>query len=260
MLVAENLSVKLGAKKILSSVSLKINPGEVLAVIGPNGAGKSTLLKTLCGDLSPTNGKIMMNGLKLEAWSLPDRAVTCAVLPQNSSLSFPFSVLDVVLMGRSPHFHDRNADLDFTIACQALALTGILKLKDQIYTVLSGGERQRVQFARVIAQIWTHTNSKSRYLLLDEPTTALDIACQHDCLRIARRFAKEQSVGVLAILHDLNLAALYGDRVAVLQNGHLVAIDAPIKILNKNMIEDVFNYSVSVTHHPKNKNIPLVII
>ncbi len=260
MLVADNLSVNIGTKKILSSVSLQIKPGELLAVVGPNGAGKSTLLKTLCGEIEPAAGNIQMNGRQLEEWSLTERAVSCAVLPQNSSLSFPFSVLDVVLMGRSPHYQDRNVDVDYAITCQALELTGMLAIKERTYTTLSGGEQQRVQFARILAQILEPIDPQSRYLLLDEPTSALDIACQHDCLSIARRFAKEQSIGVLAILHDLNLAALYADRVAVLQNGHLIAIDTPIKTLDENFIKQVFNYSVSVINHPKNKDIPLIIM
>ncbi len=259
MLETNQLTVKIGKKIILADITLEIKPGELLAVIGPNGAGKSTLLKSLCGEIKQTAGTVLMNGKKIESWSSLERAACCAVLPQRSNLSFPFSVLDVILMGRSPYYHSTNRQIDHQIVNQILALTGIAMLKQRIFTTLSGGERQRVQFARILAQIWQPVSAQSRYLLLDEPTSALDLSCQHDCLGIARQFAKEQGVGVLAILHDLNLAALYADRIAILQSGHLVAVDIPSKVLNEPLIKRVFNYAVAVQKHPLNLDYSLVI-
>ncbi len=260
MLIADKLSVKFGKQSILTNISLQIKPGEVCAVIGPNGAGKSTLLKSLCGEIKQTSGTVQMNGKKLDEWSLSERASTCAVLPQISTLSFPFSVLDVVLMGRSPHYRARNRHLDYQVVNQVLALTGITELKERVFTTLSGGERQRVQFARILAQIWQPTSSaQTRYLLLDEPTSALDLACQHECLGLAHRFAKEQRIGVPAILHDLNLAALYADRIAVLQSGNLIVVDTPLNVLNKELIQQVFNYPVEISKHPQFQDRPLLI-
>lgn len=259
MLIAESLSVTIGKKHVLADISLQIKPGELLAIIGANGAGKSTLLKCLCGEISPTSGMVKMNRKILDHWTLSERAKTCAVLPQISSLSFPFSVLDVVLMGRSPHYQAGKDGADRRIAQHVLDLIGMSTFKERVYTTLSGGERQRVQYARILAQIWEPMTAQPRYLLLDEPTAALDLSCQHDCLRIARRFANEQGLGVLAILHDLNLASLYADRIAVLKSGHLIAVDVPTKVLNNDLIQRVFNYPVEVTNHPQYKNRPLVI-
>lgn len=259
MLFADKVTVKVGKKTLLDNVSLQIKPGELLAVIGPNGAGKSTLLKSLCGEMQPSSGAVIINGKAISDWVLLERAQLCAVLPQSSSLSFPFSVLDVVLMGRSPHSKASNAANDLIIAHQSMELVGIDSLVERTYTTLSGGERQRVHFARALAQIWEPIGSQTRYLMLDEPTSALDIACQHDCLSIARDFAKKQGVAVIAVLHDLNLAALYADRIAVLHAGRLVDCDKPDLIINEDLIQHVFDYSVRVYPHPLNSKCPLVV-
>ena len=259
MLLADKVGVKVGKKILLDNISLQIKPGELLAVIGPNSAGKSTLLKSLCGEMLPTSGAIAMNGKAMSDWILSERAQLCAVLPQSSSLSFPFSVLDVVLMGRSPHAKTSNAANDLKIAHQAMQLVGIDGLIERTYTTLSGGERQRVHFARILAQIWQPVASQTRYLMLDEPTSALDIASQHDCLRVARDFAKKQQVAVVAVLHDLNLATLYADRIAVIHAGRLIACDKPDLIINEELIQHVFDYSVKVYAHPLNSKCPLVV-
>ncbi len=259
MLFADNISVKIGNKILLDNVSLPVKPGELLAVIGPNGAGKSTLLKSLSGEIIPTTGTVEMNGTAMQAWVPAMRAQRCAILPQSSSLSFPFSVLDVVLMGRSPHSRTGTARKDLNIAHQAISAIGIDCLTERIYTTLSGGERQRVHFARILTQIWEDVDSQPRYILLDEPTSALDISRQHACLKMASDFAKHQQVGVLAVLHDLNLAALYADRIAVLHAGKLITCDKPNVVINKAMIQHVFDYAVEVSPHPENNDCPLVI-
>lgn len=259
MLISDNISVKVGQKTLLDHISLQINPGEMVAIIGPNGAGKSTLLKSLCGEIAPHSGIVKINGKAMSKWPNTERAQLCAILPQNSSLSFPFSVLDVVLMGRSPHAKNRNTTNDYKIAQQAMLLVGIGRLAERTYTTLSGGEKQRVHFARILTQIWEPVYPQTRYLMLDEPTSALDISCQHDCLKIARDFAKQQDAGVVVVLHDLNLAALYADRIAVLEAGKLFAIDSPKKIINESLIQHIFEYTVQVYHHPQSNDRPLVI-
>lgn len=260
MLEARNIDVKIRDKCLLNDVSLCVNPGEVLAVIGPNGAGKSTLLKTLCGDLKPQRGSVAMNGVVLDDWPLSERARVRGVLPQSSTLSFPFTVPEVVAMGRGPRWRENgSADHDRAIVRQAMALTDTDAFRERIYTTLSGGERQRVQLARVLAQIWDPAGNQARYLLLDEPTSALDLAHQHSVLAVARQFADRQGAGVLAILHDLNLAALYADRIALLHRGRLMASDTPERVLNDALIRDIFGYPVTIAAHPLQPDRPLVI-
>lgn len=259
MLATENLTVRLGKKTLLNRISLQLKPGELLALIGPNGAGKSTLLKSLCGELRPAAGQVRLNGKNVRQWSLLERAQLCGVLPQHSTLAFPFSVADVVAMGRSPHFRTANSGNDSTIVRQAMQVTGTDHLRDRNYITLSGGEKQRVHFARILAQIWESSSLGPRYMLLDEPTSALDPACQHDFLQIARHFCRQQETGVLAILHDLNLAALYADRIALLHAGRLVIADTPTHVLTQELIERIFGYPVAISDFPRNINRPLVI-
>lgn len=259
MLEARKISVQLGGKKILDDVSLNIKPGEVLAVIGANGAGKSTILKALSGDVSVDTGQIIMNDKPLCDWSLSERAEIRAILPQNSTLSFPFSVQDVVLMGRNPHCKYKESSRDHQIVAKAMQAVEINHLQYRQYQTLSGGERQRVQFARILSQIWEPVTSQPRYLLLDEPTSALDLAHQHETLAIARILSTKQGVGVLVILHDLNLAALYADRIAILKNGSLIAQGTPQAVLTEPVIELAFGYSVTISTHPQKRNCPLVI-
>ncbi|PPD32663.1 MAG: heme ABC transporter ATP-binding protein [Methylomonas sp.] len=259
MLIADQISVQIGSKSLLKQVSLTLCPGEVLAVVGPNGAGKSSLLRTLSGELSPHSGSLSLNGRLLPGWDAGQLAKMRGVLPQSSALAFRFSVRDVVLMGRSPHRKTHSHNQNLVITEQALALTDTAHLAGRIYTTLSGGERQRVQLARVLAQIWEPCGELQRYLLLDEPTSALDLAHQHAVLAITRRFADSQNTGVLAILHDLNLAALYADRIAVLHDGSLIVTDTPQGVLNSSLIQQVFQYPVSIGSHPLYPACPLLI-
>ena len=248
MIEAKNITVEINSKKLLDGVSLEIRSGEVLAVLGPNGAGKSTLRKVLCGDLIASSGEVLMYNKPLGDWSLPERAKVRAVLPQESSLNFPFSVLEVVLMGRAPHLSGAEKSRDYEIARAALEAVDELKLEQRIYPTLSGGERQRVQLARVLAQIWERTENP-RYMILDEPTSNLDIAHQHGILKIARRFAKE-NVAVMVILHDLNLAMQYADKILLLKDGKVNAFGKPLEILTEKMIYNVFNLPARIIENP----------
>jgi iron complex transport system ATP-binding protein len=260
MLAAHEVSVRAGGATLLDGVSLAVRPGEILCVIGPNGAGKSTLLKVLCGDIGAAAGEVRMNGRPLRDWSLRERAKARAVLPQETALGFPLPVFEVVLMGRSPHLRGVESTHDRNIAREALRLVEADHLARRAYTTLSGGERQRVQLARVLAQIWEADDARStRYLLLDEPTAALDLAHQHAVLSLATRFAREQGIGVLAILHDLNLAALYADRIAVLKQGRLWIEGPPEMALAVEVVETVFAVRASVVRHPQRPDRWLVV-
>lgn len=248
MIEAQGVTFAIGAKRLLDDVSVTVAPGEVVAVVGPNGAGKSTLRKILTGDLVPTSGEVFMGGRSLTAWSTKERARVRAVLPQDSTLNFPFVVSEVVLMGRTPHLRGAETARDYEIAAAALRAVESEHLTDRLYPTLSGGERQRIQFARVLAQIWE--SSEPRYLLLDEPTANLDLAHQHVTLQVVRRFVSE-GLGALVILHDLNLAAQYADRVVMLREGRVAAVGTGSEVLTPTKIQQCFDLPVLVMPHPE---------
>jgi iron complex transport system ATP-binding protein len=185
-----------------------------------------------------------------------------AVLPQSSVLSFPFKVEEVVSMGRSPHRAHSSKLRDRQIVAQAMVLVDIRHLSGRDINSLSGGERQRVHLARVLSQIWypisTQKNNQQRYLLLDEPTSALDMRHQHKVFDIARRFALEQNVAVLTIVHDLNLASQYSDKIAMLSNGQMQYYESTVNGLQQDKIQSVFDIDAEVLH-PTELNFPIVI-
>lgn len=249
-LTAHEVACRIGRQQLLVGVSLTLRPGELLALLGPNGAGKSTLLKLLTGERAPSGGRVTLDGKTLSDWPGRDLARRRAVLPQSTSLAFPFTALEVVLLGRTPHCVGNERDRDQSIAHQALAAADVLHLAERLYTTLSGGERQRVQLARVLAQIWLPPpDGGPRYLLLDEPVAALDPAHQHAILGLARQLT-EQGVGVLAVLHDLNLASRYADRVALLDRGSLVICGSPQDVLQAELLQAVFRIPVRVVRLP----------
>ncbi|MGB8509418.1 MAG: heme ABC transporter ATP-binding protein [Pyrinomonadaceae bacterium] len=287
MIEARGVSVRIGAATLLENVSLRVVPGELLAVVGPNGAGKSTLRRALCGDAELSGGAVSMDARPLGEWSLVERARARAVMPQDSSLTFPFTVLEVALMGRLPHLAGAEGPRDYEIARAALDAVEARHLEERLYPTLSSGERQRVHLARVLAQVWEHASPSSsqlptsslsrtsshsrasspsqttsssgtgRYLLLDEPTSNLDLAHQHGTLAVARRFARE-GAGVLVILHDLNLAAQYADRVVMLKDGRVARAGSPAEVFTTEAIREVFNVSALVTGHPS-MGCPLIV-
>ncbi len=249
MLEVKNITVKAGNKTLLDNASLKTEAGEVVAIVGANGAGKSTLLKAVCGDIKRTQGDVFINNKYLEDWDRCKLARVRAVLPQSSVLSFPFTVFEVALLGRNPHIRGRETKRDCDIAHEALCATEADHLTERFYPTLSGGEQQRTQLARVLAQIWEKPESSERLLLLDEPTSSLDLAHQHATLSLARKFANE-GVGVLTVLHDLNLASQYADRVVMLKRGHLICEGSPRKVFNSETIREVFSIDSVVMEHP----------
>ncbi|MDQ2746236.1 MAG: heme ABC transporter ATP-binding protein [Acidobacteriota bacterium] len=259
MITAENISYHIKSKQILRDVSLAMRAGEILAVVGQNGAGKSSLLKILCGDLKPSSGAVKMENVGLSEWKSADSAKIRAVLPQDSGLNFPFTVSEVVLMGRAPHLGKTESARDYEIAEAALAKFEVADLRDRIYPTLSGGERQRVHLARVAAQIWEPSaENQPRFLFLDEPISSLDLAHQHQTLKAITRFARE-GVGVFLILHDLNLTAQYADRILVLQNGEVLAIGTPAEIFTAPILKQAFGVEAVVSKHPF-FDCPLIIL
>ena len=253
MLRTENLQIRRDQKIVLADVTLDVRPGEVLGVLGPNGAGKSTLLAALCGELTPSEGQVWLGQHALGHWKGAQRAQRLAVLPQTSTLDFAFRVEEVVGMGRLPHQTGRARDSEIIHA--ALQAADVEHLAGRSYLALSGGERQRVHLARVLAQLWP--GQRGHTLLLDEPTSMLDPLHQHTTLKAIRTFA-DRGAAVLIILHDLNLAARYCDRLLLLEEGRPRALDCPKVVLQPEALKAVFGLDVLVQPHPE-LGCPMVI-
>ncbi|CAG2323506.1 MULTISPECIES: heme ABC transporter ATP-binding protein [Burkholderia] len=260
MLTAHHLDVTRRHDTILRNLSLSIEPGRVTALLGRNGAGKSTLLKTFAGELTGSvapngvrvTGDVTLNGEPLARIDAPRLARLRAVLPQAAQPAFPFSVDEIVLLGRYPHARRSGArhvvaHRDRDIAWRALERAGADALVGRDVTTLSGGELARVQFARVLAQLWPDhdaTETGPRYLLLDEPTAALDLAHQHRLLDTVRAVAREWQLGVLAIVHDPNLAARHADTIAMLADGTIVAQGTPRDVMTPAHIARCYGFAV----------------
>lgn len=253
MMKAEQLWVHRDGKCVLADIDLTLAPGEMLGVLGPNGAGKSTLLGALCAELKLARGQLWLDGLPLSHWSGQQRARRLAVLPQSSNLSFAFKVEEVVAMGRMPHDSGQRRDAEIIQA--SLEAADALHLRDRSYLALSGGERQRVHLARVLAQLWPGESGQT--LLLDEPTSMLDPLHQHTTLQAVREFANRGGA-VMVILHDLNLAARYCDRLLLLQAGRAYALGTPDTVLAPAALKAVFGLDVLVQRHPERGH-PLII-
>lgn len=252
--VAKHLSYAYATKKIINDVSVVLEPGKVLAIVGPNGAGKSSLLKLMSSELKPVAGSIELEQRGLVMWPRRELARVRAVLRQQESLGFAFTVMEVVLMGRAPH--KTSHAVNKGIALAALTTMDAAQFKHRLFTELSGGEKQRVQLARCFAQIWQ--NNTARYLLLDEPVSALDIAHQKLFMQHVKKFS-EQGVGLAVALHDLNLAAQYADQVLLMNQGQVFAKGSPKDVLTAGNIEAVYNTAVSIIAHPLS-NAPQVLI
>lgn len=256
LLTVANVSVKPKQCKLplLNNVSFKLSAGEVICIVGPNGAGKSTLLKTISGDLACNSGSVIFKNIS----NTPRlRARQLAVLPQFSLLNFPYRVYEVVGLGRVPHQSGQNKDNEIIQHC--MALMDIANLEQRRYTTLSGGEKQRVQLARVVAQLWSadSRDAPPRILLLDEPTTALDLGHQQMLMRTLRQLA-DQSIGIIMVLHDVNLAARYADKILALQQGKVLAFGTPDEVITKSNMERLFETTLSVVPHPDNLS-PIVV-
>jgi iron complex transport system ATP-binding protein len=253
MLEISHLSVNYGRRRTVDDVSLAVNPGEVLVLAGPNGAGKSTLIRAVSGVLPSVAGEVRVQGLDVSKLSAAERARRLAVVPQARNLPGAFTVYDSVLLGRTPYLgwlgqphrgdHERVA--------RALERTCCTELAKRRVGELSGGEQQRVLLARALAQ-------ETPVLLLDEPTTHLDIQHQSSLLQLIRGLAVERRMAVLMVLHDLTLAGLFADRVALMAGGRLQALGAPTDVLTAVTLSKVYHTNISVLPHPETGR-PLVL-
>ena len=229
-LALEHAALVIDGRVIVDHVDLRFAPGTLTALVGPNGAGKSSLLALAAGDRRPSEGHVLVGGRPLPEWRVRELARERAVMPQDHSVRFGFGVREVVAMGRLPHDTDPARDDDIVEA--SLAAADLLALADRNVQTLSGGEAARTAFARVLAQ-------DTPVVLLDEPTAALDLHHQERLLQHARRLADDGAC-VLAVLHDLNLASAYSDRIVMLCEGRVVADGTPREVLQRETIERVY--------------------
>jgi len=277
MLQAHGIAVQRGERQILADIDLSLPAGQVIGVLGANGAGKSTLLAALAGELSPSAGRITLNGRPLSAWSVAELARCRAVLPQSPSLQFDLPVATVIGMGAYPHARhtrtgaprtDDSRDTaraaiaeDQRILQRVLALADVQDLYERRYCHLSGGEQQRVHLARVLYQLLLARQGHDEYrvLMLDEPTASLDPRHQLHLLSAVHTLAHEENVAALLIVHDLNLAAGCCDRLLLLGQGRVAACGTPAQVLTPDTLRQVYGVEATVLPHPNQPGRPLVV-
>lgn len=232
------LTCRLGGREIVTDVDLDVRHGEVLALVGPNGAGKSTMLGALTGDIPAERGEIRLGGRPLSEWAARDLARARAVLLQANQVSFPFTVRQVVEMGRSPWIGRSTEEEDNAAIEEAIDVTDIRHLLDRPFTALSGGEKARASLARVLAQ-------RTDVVLLDEPTAALDLRHQEEVMVVARSLAIAGRA-VVVVLHDLSLAAARADRIAIIDTGRVVSVGPPEEVLTPDRVAAVYGIGVHI--------------
>lgn len=257
MIEARNIGIAIGHSQIVTGVDFEVAAGELAAIVGPNGSGKTTFLKALSGELA-YKGKITFNGRDVATMKSWEAASVRAVLPQSTALSFPFTVREIVKLGLTGGRSGVSAVEEEALPERALARVDLDGFSGRFYQELSGGEQQRVQLARVLCQVWTPVmDGRPRFLFLDEPVSSLDIRHQLMIMNIARDFASSGG-GVIAILHDLNLTAMFADRIFVMHRGRLAASGPPKDVLRDDVIAKVFECDLKVGVTPGH-DVPFVL-
>lgn len=255
MLEAYKISYAHRRYEILNDIDVAVPTGELLVIVGPNGAGKSTLLNLLANEMEKSDEPIFFKKKTFEDWDAKELSHNKAKFSQNNSQDIPLSVKDVVMMGRYPYFNAAPHKEDHEAALKAMHETDVAALKDRDYNTLSGGEKQRVHLARVLAQLDNTITEK--LIFLDEPLNNLDVLHQHRILHTVKNFTERGNTAVM-VLHDLNLAAQFADKVMLLKKGKVIAHDVPEKVFTKEIISRVYNFPCTVCPHPVNKN-PLIL-
>ena len=257
MLRTENISYRIGKKSILNRISAEFHPGEFNMILGPNGSGKSTFLKIFSGEMNANDGNVFYNEKPIRSIKTGELAKFRAVMSQQPELSFPLTVDEVVMMGRYPHFNFNPNKKDEAICGEVMQRMNLQSFADRNYLTLSGGEKQRVQFARVLAQVWEQPTNGYRYLFLDEPLASLDIKYQQEFLQLAREFTNKGTI-VAAVIHDINLAIQFADKLIFLQEGQVAAQGKPADVLTEALIKKVFDVTTTIMTNPVS-GIPLVV-
>lgn len=253
MIELSDINFHIKGKPLLKQINLSVAAGEITAILGPNGAGKSSLLRIISKELRPHSGQISYNGENIRSIGTCMLSRIRAVMSQHSHIVFPFSAEKVVELGAIAHESKRNRT---AMVKEVMELTDTLRFKDREIQSLSGGERQRVHFARVLLQIW-EPKPYPRFLLLDEPTSSMDIAQQHQLLQMAAKL-KSQNIGIMAILHDLNLAAQYADKVVLMRAGKIIHSGNTHEVLQSSWLAQTYDHPLSVIYNPEN-NQPVII-
>lgn len=249
-LIAKDIDLWLGRSQILHDVALRAAAGQFTAIIGPNGSGKTTLLRTLTGELAPRSGTVMLNGADVPTSPAHVLAALRSVLPQQSALSFPFTASEIVAIGLSTR-PVTGAERAALIAA-ALCRVGLPGRGAQMYQQMSGGEQQRVQLARALVQVWQPVTDRGPcWLFLDEPVSSLDIAHQLTVMRLAADYARSGG-GVLAVMHDLNLTAMFADQVVLMHQGRVIAHGAPRDVITDTHLSHAYGCDLQVNTAPQN--------
>lgn len=249
MIDVQNVSLIIGKSFLVKEVSLMIRPGEFVVIMGPNGAGKSTLLKMMSGTILPTAGNILFKGEKISGYKTEVLARHRAVLSQHYHISFPLSVREMVMMGRYPYFKNHPLPMDEVIVDNQMDKMEISHLRDRNYHTLSGGEAQKVHMSRVLAQIGDTSVTQEKLLLLDEPVSHLDIKYQHQLLQEAKSLCRKQ-VAVAAVLHDVNLALKYADKIFFMKGGHIIRTLSKNEPITAELLKEVFDMNAAIFDMP----------
>ncbi|NTW71493.1 MAG: ABC transporter ATP-binding protein [Eubacteriaceae bacterium] len=241
ILKIEKLSIAYGDKLILRDIDITINEGEFVGIIGPNGTGKSTLIKAITDLIDIKNGKITISGVDNRKISRRERAKIVAVVPQEFNIDFEFNAFDIVMMGRNPHMYGKkNTEInDFDIVQEAMVMTNTWQLKDRYFNQMSGGERQRVIIARAIAQ-------QTKIILLDEPTSHLDIHHQLEVLELVRMLKVRHNITIIAVLHDINMAARFSDRLILLNDHNIMVDGTPEEVIDEKYLSKVYEMEMII--------------
>ena len=239
----KSLSFSINDKLLIGDINLDIFEGDMVSIIGPNGSGKSTLIKLISNELDANSGSIIIKDKLNSSWSIKELSKFRAVLTQSGHLSFPFSTFDIIKMGRYPF--DTNKDVNDKICVELIDLLDLNNQIDQVYTTLSGGEKQRVQLARVFAQIWSDNTYEGKILMLDEPTSFLDIKHQYSLFKILKSL-NNKGLTIMMVLHDINHALSYSEKIIMLKDSNLMGFGKINEIINSEILEKLFNLKLNL--------------
>ncbi len=255
MIEAFNISFKAKERYLINNIDFSCNNGEFIAVLGPNGAGKSTFLSLLANEIHQNGNKISLKSCEYPQWCTKTLPQHKAKFSQQFNVDIPLPVDEVVMMGRYPYFDHTPSEADKKAVEESMNCIDVCSLQDREYNHLSGGEKQRVHLARVLAQL--NNSIENKLLFLDEPLNNLDVLHQHKILNLIKEFT-QQGNSAIVVLHDLNLAGQFADRILLLNKGEKVIYDTPTTVLTQEIISDVYNFPCIVAQNPVN-NTPIIL-